>query len=208
MEWTHIYDLTVKIGVIVLSVITFTNTPYFEYYPILLISLSFAVSIFLYLFFLRTLSSYLYCRINLKMPVSLDQAKALNDALSPNPFSIYGHEWLHLKEVKNLEDDKKYDAALQMLEQWKKEKTAERKKQVDDFKNAPPLSKAFQVVIVVITILFLLTSFLNIPPASYVIKYYCELFNTDEYSPVLIGCVMIFVVLLPILLIKKLRESR
>jgi hypothetical protein len=208
MEWTHIYDLTVKIGVIVLSVITFTNTPYFEDYPILLISLSLAVSIFLYLIFLRTLGSYLYCRINLKMPVSLDRAKALNDALSPNPFSIYGHEWLHLKEVKYLDDDKKYATALQMLEQWRIEKITERKKQVEDFKNASPLSKAYQVAIVLMAVVFLLTSFLNIPPASYVIRYYCQLFDTDEYSPILIGCLMILAALLPILLIKKMRGSR
>jgi hypothetical protein len=110
----------------------------------------------------------------------LDQAKALNDALSPNPFSIYGHEWLHLKEVKALEDDKKYDAALQMLEQWRKEKTAERKKQVDDFKNAPPLSKAFQILIVLMVILFLLTSFLNIPPASYTNVHFNLVLAVDQ----------------------------
>lgn len=141
------------------------------------------------------------------MYLNFNQAKKLNPALSPNPFSFIGLEWLPLKEVNDLESDKKYGTSIELLDKWIQQKKLRRLEQKEKYKNSSATSKVFEISLGVLSIILFITSFLNIPPASIVINYYCELFNTNEYNPMLIGCIMIIPLLLPILIIKKQRGS-
>jgi hypothetical protein len=76
----------------------------------------------------------------------------------------------------------------------------------------PPVSsmadKILQAVAVTIVVASFLTSLLELPPATFLIKYYCSIFDTDRYSPIVIGGIMVIVGLLPILLIKKIMAAK
>ncbi len=205
MFWTHFYDLIVKFGILFLSIFAMTSFPFYDDYAILLILTSLAISSISYIYFLRTLGSYLYCRFTLKMPVDFKQAEKLNAALSPNPFTLLGLEWLPLNEVKHSEADMKFERAIELLEIWTEQKKLKRQEQIDKFKNNSTATKIYEISLGLICVGLLLTSFFNVPPASYLISYYCELFDTNEYHPILIGCLMIIIFLLPILIIKKIR---
>jgi len=205
MFWTHFYDLIVKFGILFLSIFAMTSFPFYDDYAILLILIALAISIVSYIYFFRTLGSYLYCRLTLMMPVDFNKAKKLNPALSPNPFSFSGLEWLPLQEVKHLESDMKFARSIELLDLWTKQRKLKRQEQIDKFKNNSTATKIYEISLGVICIGLLITSIFNVPPASYLINYYCELFDTNEYHPILIGFVMIIIFLLPILIIKKIR---
>ena len=208
MIWTHVYDLALKLIVLFLSIFLFTSLPVFDDHVIVLIITSFAVSIIFYIFFLRTLGSYLYSRFTLKMPVSFAQAKQLNEALAPNPFFTNDLKWLALNEIKELDPDTKYEVALKLLVKWKEQKKEARKLQIEKFKRSSSQSKFFEITLAVLVVLCFVTSFLELPPANLIIKYYCIFFDTNSYSPILIGSILTLIVLFPILLIKKVIENK
>lgn len=137
------------------------------------------------------------------MTIDFTQAKKLNDALSPNPFPFTSLKWLSLKEVKGLDKENKYNAAIELLDKWTEEKRVNREAQIEKFKNSLGQSKVFEVVMSLLVVICFITNFLNLPPASFAIKYYCNFFDTDKYSPMLIGGILTLILLLPVLLIKK-----
>ncbi len=203
MFWTHIYDSILKAGFWALIVVVWLNVPFLEDSVLLGFLFSTIITFIAYIFFLRTFGSYLYCRFTLKMNISFREAEALNEALCPNPFRFFDMKWLPLKEVKSMEEDKKYQAALNLLETWSEERKQKRQSQKDTFNNSPVFIKALDVLTVVACIVFLTTSIFNVPPASYVINWYCALFDTNEYHPVLIGMLMTLVVVIPVFFYKK-----
>lgn len=199
---THIYDLIAKLGILFISIPVLINLPYIDHPAFLFIMIA-LISVVFYIFFLRTLGSYLYCRLTLKMNIRFNEAKALNEALSPNPFRYFDMKWLPLKEVKALEESKKYPAALELLAVWTEERKQRRQAQKDTFNNNPAFIKVLDVLTVLVCLGFLATSILDLPPASYVIRLYCHVFDTTHYSPMLIGMLMTLVVVLPIFFYKK-----
>jgi hypothetical protein len=203
MFWTHIYDSILKAGFWLILMLTLLSIPYFEESMMLVLLISTVISIVAYVLFLRTFGSYLYCRFTLKMKVTFQEAKALNEALSPATLRYFDMKWLPLKEVKPLHESKKYAVALKMLNDWTEQRKQKRKEQKDTFKDSPLFIKLLDVLTVVSCVGFLVTSIFNLPPASYVINLYCGLFDTNKYDPMLIGMLMTLVVVLPVLFYKK-----
>lgn len=118
--WTHLYDLLAKISSIFISTMLISeisfefSKPYYEFIASMLFAILF------YVFFLRTLSSYLYCKLNLKMNLSFKEAKKFNKVLSPNPFTLKknAHLWLPLKEVKLVPVSEKMILADKLVANW------------------------------------------------------------------------------------------
>lgn len=201
MIWTHIYDLMIKLATLFLSIILFVSIPFFVDNELVLIILSIFISGILYIFFLRTLGSYFYSRFTLKMKINYSQAKKMNDAFSP--LTLTDLNWLPLKDLKNVEEKDKYAVALERLEKWKEEKRIARKKQIDDFKNSTSFGKVLEIIFGLIVLTCFVISHYNLPPASYLISFYCDLLNENSYPPMLIGSFLSLIVLVPYIIIKR-----
>ena len=121
--WTHLYDLIAKLGTLFLSLFILTNIPFIMDNSVLVPVLAIIITVLAYILNLRTLSSLLYCKFTLGMNINFKEAKELNPALSPNPFSLNGYTWLPLKEIKSLDNNVKYETALRLMHNWLKNKT-------------------------------------------------------------------------------------
>lgn len=121
--WTHLYDLIAKLGTLFLALFILTNIQFISDNCILVPVLAITITVIAYIFYLRTLSSLLYCKFTLGMNVNYKKAKVLNPALSPNPFSLNGYTWLPLKEIKHLDNNIKYETALGLMYSWLKNKS-------------------------------------------------------------------------------------
>ncbi len=207
MFWTHVYDLLIKCSVLSLSILFLISVPFFEDKGILVGLLSLAISVLSYILIFRTIGSYLYCRITLKMSLNFNQAKNLNAALSPSPFQFSNFNWLPLVEVKYLEEDKKYETALSLLNNWQLEKATLKSKKIEKFKNSSLAIKAIDILSFIIVIGSFVTTVFQLPPATFFIKFYCNFFDTEKYSAMLLSIIVLIIVLLPILLLRKLIEK-
>ncbi len=76
-------------------------------------------------------------------------------------------------------------------------------KQNGSDENNNELSQNYQILIFIYCIICFITSFFELPPTSYLIRFYSFIFNTDEYSPMLTASLMILLVLIPILYLRK-----
>lgn len=199
MIWTHIYDLIVKFGILFLSIFALNLIPFFEGHGGIVVILSIILSIATYILFLRTLGSYLYSRFTLKMKITIGQAKSLNSGLAPIPFQFGDFKWLPLTEIKHI-DNNKYELALSLITQWNMER---REKWQKTKERSTGLVKYIEFLIVAIYLGMLAISHFNIPPASYLIDFYCNIFNTNKYSPMLIGSLASLIFILPLSIIKK-----
>lgn len=112
--YTHIYDLILKLITLFGLIVLLAECSFFNERVVLLLSVFVVLFLTLYYFLIRTVGSWLYCRINLKMKLSLLQAAKLNAALSP----IAG-TWLPMLEIKNIKQEDKYNFALHLYENWK-----------------------------------------------------------------------------------------
>ncbi|MBS1512884.1 MAG: hypothetical protein JST86_18725 [Bacteroidetes bacterium] len=202
MVWTHIYDLLAKLLSLAITAVILQLLPLYDLGTPVIALITIGISVSIYIVFFRTLGSYCYCRWKLGMPVTFNEAKILNNALSPNPFRNPGSKWLTLQEVKSMQTEDKYASALQLLQQWEEKKEKVKQEESEKQQNKTAGEKFFEILTVVIIISVFLTVFFEQPPATYVIQYYCKLFDTQEYSPILIGGIMVLVILLPLLLIK------
>jgi hypothetical protein len=63
--------------------------------------------------------------------------------------------------------------------------------------------KALEYSVAVVFIILLATSYFDLPPSSYLISIYCNAFDTDKYSPMLITAIASLIYALPIYFIKK-----
>ena len=120
--WTHLYDLIAKLGTLFLSLFVLTNIPFISDNSVLVPILAITITAVAYIFYLRTLASLLYCKFTLGMNINFKEAKELNPALSPNPFSLKGYNWLPLKEIKSIDKNVKYETALRLMQNWQKNK--------------------------------------------------------------------------------------
>jgi hypothetical protein len=76
--------------------------------------------------------------------------------------------------------------------------------------NTPPSSthKILQIIAVLVVIYSFVASFFELPPATIFIKYYCTVFDTDRYSPILIGGILVILGLTPLIVIKQLMNAK
>jgi hypothetical protein len=63
--------------------------------------------------------------------------------------------------------------------------------------------KTLEYSVAVVFIILLATSYFNLPPSSYLISIYCNTFDTDKYSPMLITALACLIYAIPIYFIKK-----
>ena len=197
MMWTHLYDLVLKLVTMFLVIVLIVQVPVVgsnAFVGILLVIILFFVSYYL---LIRTLATYLYCKLTLKMNLRFKQAKKLNDAISP-VFSL-DMQWLPMTEIKALDDNIKYKVALNTYAIWKEEKQKKMQQRLLDFKAAGQQSKTLTVVQYVLVAYIAIASFMNLPPANYLTIAFCKLFDTDKYYPILNS----FLLIVPTLLIFK-----
>jgi len=213
MAWTHPYNLLAKFVSLLLPIFILIGIPYFEDSGIAICIISLITGILLYVYLFRTLGNYLYCRFTLKMKISLAQTKTLNDAFAPIPFAI-GSKWLPLDILSDMRIDgeEKYAIALEQMKAWKAVTKKERIQATKDFKNSSVRNKATAYVLGGFLILSLISSFFNFPPASFFIKFYCDVFEEDHYPVMLMGMLPFVVLVLVyygyILLVQSIRNKR
>ena len=63
--------------------------------------------------------------------------------------------------------------------------------------------KMLEYSILLVFISLLLTSHFDLPPSSYFVSIYCNVFNTNEYPPMLIAGILTLIYAIPIYFIKK-----
>jgi hypothetical protein len=63
--------------------------------------------------------------------------------------------------------------------------------------------KMLEYSILVVFIFLLITSHFDFPPSSYFASIYCNVFNTNEYPPMLITGILTLIYAIPIYFIKK-----
>jgi hypothetical protein len=75
-------------------------------------------------------------------------------------------------------------------------------------KNQTPSTKIFQVFAVLLIIYCFIAGFFELPPATLLISYYCQLFNTNEYPASLISLILFFICLIPLGVVKKIIDHK
>ena len=198
---THIFDIIFKLISLLIGILSILilmnyndNAPYTFIYSIIF-------SIILYLGIFRTISSMLYARFYLKMELNFFQAKELNKALSP--IFTLGNKWLPLKEIKEIEADYKYETTLKLIENWKEEQKTEQQKIKQNFKEASLKTKVLTVIMYGIVLYVFVAVFMHWYPMNLLNDFYMNLFNTNEYYPMLNG----MITALPIILIFKMIDK-
>ncbi len=201
MFFTHIFDIIFKLISIIISI--FGIMVLIEYYNDALAAfiISFVFSILLYVIIFRTIASLLYARFYLKMELNYFQAKELNKALSP--IFTLGNKWLPLTEIKEIEADYKYETALKIIENWKQEQKTEKQKIKQNFKEASLKTKVLTVIMYAIVLYVFVAVFMHWYPMNLLNDFYMDLFNTNEYYPMLNG----MITALPIILIFKMIDK-
>ena len=194
MIWTHIYDLFLKL-ITMFLVFILLEILHLEKNIIIHIVLAIVLFLIIYTFIFRTIATYLYCRLTLKMNVSLEQAKNLNGAFSP--IFPLNFKWLPMKELKSIDNNIKYETAIGIYQKWQKENKTTRVQYIDNFKNSQLKIKLLTLSGGLLIGYFIIASFFNIPPASWVTEIFCKLFETQTYSPIL-NCILL---ILPTVLI-------
>jgi hypothetical protein len=191
MVWTHFFDLLFKLISIIptLFIIITVMFPIFadEGSVILLVvfMLGFWYVIYKYLF--RTLATYLYCRISLKMKVSFEEARQLNEAYTP----IFGMKWLPMKELRNARNIDKYQVALGIFRAWDEERRQDRQQAWAEFNHSGLGTRALTVLKYLLIVYFCIAVINGWPPADFLISVYCRLFDTERYYPALIMIILI-----------------
>ncbi len=201
MFWTHIYDLTGKFVCLLIAVVLAISLPGHDN-EILQMVIIFILIPLLYFSIFRTLGSYLYCKLRLKMELNFSEAKKLNAALSPLLLSNF--KWLPLTEVKTLEPSIKYEAALKLCEEWEKENKNKLQEHINKFNLSSPKTKLFNILVILLIVFFGIASVMNIPPASYVTQGYQLIFGPEGYNPLVN---FILLALATILIAKKLNKN-
>ncbi len=201
MFFTHIFDIIFKLISIIISI--FGILILIEFYNDALAAfiISFVFSILLYGLIFRTIASLLYARFYLKMELNYLQAKKLNIALSPL-FSL-GNKWLPLLEIKEIEADYKYETALKIIENWKLEQKKEQQQIKQNFNDASIKTKILTIIMYGLVLYVFTAVFMHWYPMNLLNDFYMDLFNTNEYYPMLNG----MITALPIILIFKMIDK-
>ena len=191
MVWTHFFDLLLKlISIIPTFIIAIAAMmPYYtdEGPGILSVLLILAFWYVIYKYLFRTLATYLYCRISLKMKVSFEEARQLNEAYTP----IFGMKWLPMKELRNARNIDKYQVALGIFRAWDEERRQDRQQTWAEFNHSGLGTRALTVLKYLLIVYFCIAVINGWPPADFLISVYCRLFDTERYYPALIMIILI-----------------
>ena len=187
MFWTHLYDLIFKLISFAMVLAVVLSISFFEEKNIA-VALIIAVLYFLvYNYVFRTFASYLYCRLTLKMNVTLNQAKQLNNAFSPLfPINL---QWLPMRELRNMDDAVKYQVALHLYNEWIEERRLYWINITQDFKNSSSGTKLLTFTMYGFVVYFMLAGILNWQPVLFLGRVYCIIFYSNTYPPFLIGII-------------------
>ncbi len=198
---THIFDIIFKLISLLIGILSILilmnhndNAPYTFIFSIIF-------SIILYLGIFRTIASLLYARFYLKMELNFFQAKELNKALSP--IFTLGNKWLPLTEIKEIEADYKYETALKIIENWKQKQKSEQQKIKQNFNEASLKTKVLSIIMYGLVLYVFVAVFMQWYPMNLLNEFYMNLFNTNEYYPMLNG----MITALPIILIFKMIDK-
>lgn len=77
-----------------------------------------------------------------------------------------------------------------------------------DSNNKATSSKIFTALFIVILIYSFIAGYFELPPATLLIRYYCQLFDTNKYPATLISLVLCLIWLLPLVLVKKIMDRK
>lgn len=201
MFFTHIFDIIFKLISIIISIFGIMILIQFYNDALAAFIISFVFSILLYVIIFRTIASLLYARFYLKMELNYFQAKELNKALSP--IFTLGNKWLPLTEIKEIEADYKYETALKLIETWKQEQKKEQQKIKQNFNEASLKTKVLTIIMYGIVLYVFVAVFMHWYPMNLLNDFYMNLFNTNEYYPMLNG----MITALPIILIFKMIDK-
>lgn len=193
--FTHFFDglfklLTLGFAVFIVLEIQFLNNS-----PLALITGVLTISFILYFYVFRSLSSFFYTRFILKMDITYIQASLLNPSLSP--LSIYNQEWLKLEEVKDLESSKKLPSALEIQDDWLKEKAWKRKSVLPTFIESSTKTKVLTILSLLWIAYSSVASFTDWPPASFINSFLSK--HLEIYSPM----ATILLLVVPVLLLVR-----
>ena len=96
MAWTHVYDLLLKLATLLALVGLGVLLPVADGEVGWVIVSALVLYFIAYNWFVRTLSTWLYCRLTVRMELTIVQARSLNDAFTPAwPMQ---REWLPMKD--------------------------------------------------------------------------------------------------------------
>lgn len=183
MVWTHRYDFLLKIIFGLIVILIFVNVPLFFGDLIFSIIIWSSVSYLLYNLYIRSFSSYLYCRYTLKMPLTYKEAGKLNEAFSPVSFTRM--EWLPMKEIIDADPDVKYQLALAMLNQWQLKKAEENNKRLEQLKQSNWWIRLTTVLYYVLIVYLTIATFLELYPMDLIARWTCKWMGTSTYYPML-----------------------
>jgi len=192
MAWTHTYDLLIKI--LLIAVIIFlcaTGTDMLEAQGFIVPGNALGISVMcfavvlyvgIYQFVLRTLSSYLYARWTLKMPVSFAEARTLNKAFTA--LAPMGR-WMPMRDLLLYPPQDRYRQALAWLHRHEA-LTAELDQRIRNSTDKPLVSKTFfEIAAVLVVIAALVVGFMNYPPANYLSAAQAAVLGEGQYYPFL-----------------------
>jgi hypothetical protein len=209
MAWTHKFDLLFKliaIAICVALLVLFGD--YLDqiqnHYVHMATFIVVIITVFVLIYYplLRSLGTYCYANFTLKMKINFAQAKKLNSAYSP--FILSSRDWLPMTELAQDDVTMKYEKALAIYEMYDTEKRHERIKDKHGFKESSLVRKILKIVSVVLMCGAFITGILNLPPSSYISNFYCKLFDTNSYFPML----NIVLMILPIAIIFTLIDNK
>ncbi len=182
--WTHIFDLLTKLILIILLACSILIGQYVSSWGVVYTLLFGLVSMLFYWFILRTIGSWVYCFLILRMRIGWKKAAQLNGAFSP----ILDSTWLPMLELKNLSNKDKYQQALNIYQLHRKEQKETKLKYKKDWEK---LSKEKKVIIVLLNAMILSSVIIiifDLPPIETVNNLYCRLTSYNNlcfYNPIL-----------------------
>lgn len=203
MVRSHFFDLVLKMALLVVLIVAFVILPDSTGLPrAVSVSLAIVLWLVLYMAFLRTLGTFLYCRYRLGMILTMNDAKLLNDAVTP--INVFQREWLPLKEVRGLPAQERLGAALLKVAEWRRAKEAERAAVTQDFKDRSAGQKVMGVAMIIGAAYLFGATIAEWPPMNYIISGYCSLLGTDKYPVMLLWLIAVLIFVVPVGLLAKL----
>lgn len=186
--WTHIYDLFAKLVALVASVAltlwAITPLHLSSHVDGLMVAGSLVfLGIPLYFFLMRTVGSLMYCRIALGAKFSFGQARQLDGVLAP----ILPLLWCPMKEVRDVADSGKFDAAVRLAEAWKRERRQFVQDRDQRLKEQPSWFRLVRGILTALAIIAFAMGFMVIPPFDKLAAFQAAFDSTHSYSAILNG---------------------
>jgi hypothetical protein len=178
------------LNTLVITIILFDNFPMLKANKFIGILVVVSLSLLIYHVAIRTLATFLYCRISLGIPLSLKQAKEFDDIFTPT-FST-DLTWVSMSEIKKLPESERYAMASQINARWKEQKEHSKNQHIQNFKESKSKTKILTMTMYALIIYFIIASFLNLFPANKIAEIYCSIFQTQKIYPALHVLLLVF----------------